>query len=527
MCLPWLVLNMDGKVLALVAGVVFRLFAADVGVLAWGVVRGHRHILHRGLRMKPLLEPSMSWLSAAGYNIRYGVVIAAVVASTLTLALNSYRRMVDPRVVKVLEAGTAEESVVKQDGVKPDETVPTRVPGLKKPEVSIKPHPLAIKELPDGEQKLPYPDPCYDPRRMTHEDGGYDLRKIPLENGNYNLRTVQMENDGYDLRKMSYVDSGYDVRKKPYVDNGYDVRMSVPYDYDETRQDGGEMTHHVVQGEGGNYPRYTDVADHDVMYQRYPEQPCTLKLRDLDIALGGLGVYDGNTRYTEEGKFSLKDVPLCRGYNSPVRYPSNGARLKDGELYTGQGQGQGFIGQPRYPEGSESYDREDDDLRYAADNTCDWNEMNGDGRSGLDRTTGRWDKDPYGPRRDQDKDPYGPRRDQDKDPYGPRRDQVYSNSRGRDEPRATEMSPGQRRYTDVHRQEGAPNFYTPARKSNHDLEGVAEQAMAGGGQDKRRSRDQCGDGAAGRNTGIREKKNLATLEDTMRTLTSLRDSLRE
>ncbi|BFZ20454.1 hypothetical protein BsWGS_23493 [Bradybaena similaris] len=91
-CLPWLVQNMTGKILALIVGVLVRLFAVDVGVLAWSAVRGHRHIFQRGLRLKPLFEPSMSWLAEAGYNLRYGVVIAAIVASVVSLLIDLYER---------------------------------------------------------------------------------------------------------------------------------------------------------------------------------------------------------------------------------------------------------------------------------------------------------------------------------------------------------------------------------------------------------------------------------------------------
>ncbi|CAG5115510.1 unnamed protein product [Candidula unifasciata] len=92
LCLPWLVQNMTGKLLMLIAGVIVRLFAVDVGVLAWSALRGHRHIFQRGLRLKPLFEPSMSWLAEAGYNLRYGVVIAAIVASLVSLLLDLFDR---------------------------------------------------------------------------------------------------------------------------------------------------------------------------------------------------------------------------------------------------------------------------------------------------------------------------------------------------------------------------------------------------------------------------------------------------
>ena len=58
----------------LVVGVLFRLFAAEVGVLTWGLLRGHGHFLQRALRLKPLLEPSLLWLAEAGYNLRYTLI---------------------------------------------------------------------------------------------------------------------------------------------------------------------------------------------------------------------------------------------------------------------------------------------------------------------------------------------------------------------------------------------------------------------------------------------------------------------
>ncbi|RUS87088.1 hypothetical protein EGW08_005164, partial [Elysia chlorotica] len=94
-CLPWLVKNLNKKTVLLVAGVLFRLCAAEIGVLAWGLLRGHGHFLQRALRMKPLLEPSLLWLAEAGYNIRYGVIVSAVVAAilvTFTSAIENYSR---------------------------------------------------------------------------------------------------------------------------------------------------------------------------------------------------------------------------------------------------------------------------------------------------------------------------------------------------------------------------------------------------------------------------------------------------
>ncbi|GFR66239.1 hypothetical protein ElyMa_001964700 [Elysia marginata] len=94
-CLPWLVKNLDKKALVLVVGVLFRLFAAEAGVLLWGLLRGHGYFLQRALRLKPLLEPSLLWLAEAGYNLRYGVVVSACVAATLatlTTAIENFSR---------------------------------------------------------------------------------------------------------------------------------------------------------------------------------------------------------------------------------------------------------------------------------------------------------------------------------------------------------------------------------------------------------------------------------------------------
>ncbi|KAI8771299.1 hypothetical protein BgiBS90_028018 [Biomphalaria glabrata] len=96
LCLPWLVQNMDGKMIKLVASIFLRLFGADIGVLTWKAIRGQSHIFHRGLRMRPLFEPSMSWLSEAGYNLRYGVVIAALVASGMSFSITIYRKYFRP-----------------------------------------------------------------------------------------------------------------------------------------------------------------------------------------------------------------------------------------------------------------------------------------------------------------------------------------------------------------------------------------------------------------------------------------------
>ncbi|GFO12236.1 hypothetical protein PoB_003874100 [Plakobranchus ocellatus] len=88
LCLPWLVKYLDKKMLLLVAGVLVRLFAAEAGVLVWGLLRGHGHFLQRVLRQKPLLEPSLMWLAEAGYNLRYGVIVSSVVAATLATLSN-------------------------------------------------------------------------------------------------------------------------------------------------------------------------------------------------------------------------------------------------------------------------------------------------------------------------------------------------------------------------------------------------------------------------------------------------------
>lgn len=87
-CLPWLVKYLDKKTVVLVLGVLGRLFAAEAGVLLWGLLRGHGYFLQRVLRLKPLLEPSLLWLAEAGYNLRYGVVVAASVAAILATLTN-------------------------------------------------------------------------------------------------------------------------------------------------------------------------------------------------------------------------------------------------------------------------------------------------------------------------------------------------------------------------------------------------------------------------------------------------------
>ncbi|XP_012945451.1 uncharacterized protein LOC101855536 isoform X2 [Aplysia californica] len=87
-CLPWLILRLDGKKILLLVGVVLRLFAAELFLLAWGHFRGHRDVLQRALRLRPVLEPSLSWLPQAGYCLRYGVIVAAVVTCISSLTQN-------------------------------------------------------------------------------------------------------------------------------------------------------------------------------------------------------------------------------------------------------------------------------------------------------------------------------------------------------------------------------------------------------------------------------------------------------
>ncbi|XP_076436770.1 uncharacterized protein LOC143276204 [Babylonia areolata] len=94
-CVPMLLATVNVRLLSLVLQALFRVFFAEMAVMAYAYYRGHNNVLRRGFSLFPTLEANrpgigLAWLGEAGYNLRLSSLLSCLLVACVVTVMEMW-----------------------------------------------------------------------------------------------------------------------------------------------------------------------------------------------------------------------------------------------------------------------------------------------------------------------------------------------------------------------------------------------------------------------------------------------------